>query len=67
MTLVNETKIDTLIALSMWMSYDEALELIRNLESREEYEQCAGMMQALELHSGGSPNCRISNIRFRDD
>ena len=66
-TLINETKVDTLIALSMWMSYDEALEMISNLESQEEYEQCAGMMQALELHSVGSPNCRISNTYFKDD
>jgi hypothetical protein len=66
-TLINEVMVDTLIALSMWMSYDEALEMISGLESQEEYEQCAGMMRALELHSQGSPNCRISNIYFKDD
>lgn len=66
-TFINEVMVDTLIALSMWMSYDEALEMISGLEGQEEYEQCAGMMRALELHSQGSPNCRISNIYFKDD
>lgn len=61
-SLINATKIDTLVALSLWMSYDECLSMISNYEKQELYEVCAGMMQALEMHAGTTLNCSIGNI-----
>lgn len=66
-SLINETKIDTLVALSLWMDYDTALDMIKNYESQELYEVCAGMMQALEMHAGTDLNCRIGNITMGYD
>ena len=65
--LVQETKIDTLVALSMWMDYDTALEMIKEYEIKEWYEVCQGMMEALELHSGATLNCRIGNIYYHEE
>jgi len=63
--LIEDCKSDTLVALSMWMSYDEALELIKGYEADEQYEACQGMMEALALHAGASkPNCRVNNIYY---
>jgi hypothetical protein len=63
--LIDDCKSDTLVALSMWMSYDEALDLVRGYEQDEQYEACQGIMEALELHAGASlSNCRVSNIYY---
>ena len=66
-TLINDTKIDTLVALSLWMDYDVALDMIKDYEDQELYEVCAGMMQALVMHSGATLNCRISNIYYNEE
>ena len=63
-SLINDTKLDTLVALSLWMDYDAALEMIKDYEAQELYEVCAGMMQALEMHAGATLNCKISNIYY---
>jgi hypothetical protein len=65
-TLISSTKVDTLVALSLWMDYDECLSMINKYESQELYEVCEGMMQALYLHSGSTLNCSIGNIYSRD-
>jgi hypothetical protein len=65
--LINDTKIDTLVALSLWMDYDECLNMIRSYEEQELYEVCAGMMTALEMHAGATLNCRISNIYYHEE
>lgn len=62
--LINDTKLDTLVALSLWMDYDAALEMIKDYEAQELYEVCDGMMQALEMHAGATLNCRIGNIYY---
>ena len=62
--LINDTKLDTLVALSLWMDYDAALEMIKGYEAQELYEVCDGMMQALEMHAGATLNCRIGNIYY---
>jgi hypothetical protein len=63
--LIDDCKSDTLVALSMWMSYDEALDLVKGYEQDEQYEACQGIMEALELHAGASsPNCRVNNIYY---
>lgn len=63
--LIDSCKSDTLVALSMWMSYDEALNLVKSYEQDEQYEACQGIMEALELHAGAStPNCRVNNIYY---
>ena len=66
-SLINETKVDTLVALSLWMDYDVALTMIKDYEAQELYEVCAGMMQALEMHAGATLNCRISNIYYNEE
>ena len=65
--LTSETKVDTLVALSLWMDYDECLKMIKDYEAQELYEVCAGMMQALEMHAGATLNCRISNIYYHEE
>jgi len=65
--LINDTKVDTLVALSLWMDYDVALDMIKGYEEQELYEVCAGMMQALEMHAGATLNCRISNIYYHEE
>ena len=65
--LINDTKIDTLVALSLWMDYDECLKMIKSYEEQGLYEVCAGMMKALEMHAGATLNCRISNIYYHEE
>ena len=66
-SLINDTKVDTLVALSLWMDYDVALTMIQDYEAKELYEVCAGMMQALEMHAGATLNCKISNIYYYEE
>lgn len=62
--LAKEALNDTLVALSLWMTVDDCLEMIKDYEAKEWYEVCHGMMTALEMHSGATLNCRISNIYY---
>lgn len=66
-SLINDTKIDTLVALSLWMDYDVALKMIQDYEEQELYEVCEGMKQALEMHAGATLNCKISNIYYYEE
>lgn len=66
-SLINDSKVDTLVALSLWMDYDVAIDMIKSYEDQELYEVCEGMMQALYLHAGAKLNCKIGNIYSNED
>ena len=64
--LIHETKIDILVALSLWMDYDTALNILKGYEDQEKYEHCAAMWEALQMHSGATLNCKIGNIYYEE-
>jgi hypothetical protein len=65
--LIHETKVDILVALSLWMDYDTALNILKGYENEEKYEHCAAMWDALQMHAGATLNCRIGNIYYNDE
>ncbi len=68
-TLVKEHTIDTLIALQLWLSVDTAVGLLEASEEVENYEQCQGINNALDMFisSDREFNCTIGNIYFNEE
>ena len=65
---IYETKVDTLMALQLWLKIDVAVGLIQAAEDVENYEQCEGIQQAIELYIGSDRefNCTIGESYYEE-